>query len=110
MLRRRENYLPGTVTVDDLTLDKSNGELQCQNRTIRLTGKALQMMTFFMENPRIVFSVQTLMDRIWGWEAEAEINVVWVNISTLRKKLQELGTVMEIRAHRGTGYSLEKKA
>jgi len=63
-----------------------------------------------MENPRIIFSVQQLMDRVWGWDAEAEINVVWVNISQLRKKLNELGTRTEIRMHRGTGYSLERKA
>ena len=68
------------------------------------------MMVLFMENPRILFSVQQLMDKIWGWDAEAEINVVWVNISTLRKKLAELDTSAEIRVHRGTGYSLEKKA
>ena len=67
------------------------------------------MMVLFMENPRIVFSVQQLMEKVWGWDAEAEINVVWVNISTLRKKLAELNSETEIRAHRGTGYSLEKK-
>ena len=63
-----------------------------------------------MENPKHLFSAQQLMDKIWGWDAEAEINVVWVNISTLRKKLAELDTSAEIRVHRGTGYSLEKKA
>ncbi|MER1994372.1 MAG: helix-turn-helix domain-containing protein [Eubacteriales bacterium] len=50
------------------------------------------------------------MDRVWGWESEAEINVVWVNISQLRKKLAELRTVTEIRVHRGTGYSLERQS
>ena len=43
-------------------------------------------------------------------DAEAEISVVWVNISQLRKRLAELGSEVEIRVHRGTGYSLEKKA
>ncbi len=110
MLRRREAYIPDVIAFEDLTLDKGTGELACRDRTVRLTGKAFQMMALFMENPRILFSVQQLMDRVWGWDAEAEINVVWVNISTLRKKLAELGTQAEIRVHRGTGYSLEKKA
>ena len=110
MLRRREAYIPDVIAFEDLTLDKGTGELACRDQTVRLTGKAFQMMALFMENPRILFSVQQLMDRVWGWDAEAEINVVWVNISTLRKKLAELGTGTEIKVHRGTGYSLEKKA
>ncbi len=110
MLRRRETYVPDVVTVEDLSLDKGTGELRCGERSAHLTGKAFQMMALFMENPRILFSVQQLMDRVWGWDTEAEVNVVWVNISTLRKKLAELGTAVEIRVHRGTGYSLETKA
>ena len=110
MLRRRETFVPDVITFGDISLDKGTGELRCGERAVRLTGKTFQMMTLFMENPRILFSVQQLMDKIWGWDAEAEINVVWVNISTLRKKLSELGAETEIRVNRGTGYSLEKKA
>ena len=110
MLRRRENYVPDTLRFEDLTLDKGSCELSCGGRSVRLTGKSYQLMELFMENPRLLFSVQQLMDRVWGWDAEAEINVVWVNISQLRKKLAELGSGTEIRVHRGTGYSLEKKS
>ena len=110
MLRRRETYVPDVVAFEDLSLDKGRGEMRCGGRSVRLTGRAFQMMTLFMETPGILFSVQQLMDRIWGWDSDAEINVVWVNISTLRKRLAELGTCVEIRVHRGTGYSLEKKA
>ena len=109
MLRRRETYVPDVAVFEDLTLDKGTNELRKGDRAVRLTGKAYQMMALFMENPHIIYSVQQLMDRVWGWDTEAEINVVWVNISTLRKKLAELGTCAEIRAHRGTGYSLEWK-
>ena len=92
MLRRREAYTPDVVCWEDLELDRGSCELRCGNRSVRLTGKLYQ-----------------LMDRIWGWESETEINVVWVNISQLRKKLAELGTETEIHVHRGTGYSLERK-
>ena len=110
MLRRRETYVPAVIAWEDLQLDKSSCELRCGGNTVRLTGKMYQMMELFMEHPNQLFSVQQLMDRVWGWESEAEINVVWVNISQLRKKLNELGTETEIRVHRGTGYSLEKQA
>ncbi|MBR4500285.1 MAG: response regulator transcription factor [Clostridia bacterium] len=109
MLRRREAWVPDIITFYDLSLDKSTNELRCGDRMVRLVGKTYQMMALFMENPHILFSVQQLMDKVWGWDAEAEINVVWVNISTLRKKLAELETNAEIQVHRGTGYSLEKK-
>jgi DNA-binding response OmpR family regulator len=102
--------VPDTLRFEDLTLDKGNCELACGGSSVRLTGKSYQLMELFMENPRLLFSVQQLMDKVWGWDAEAEINVVWVNISQLRKKLAELASATEIRVHRGTGYSLEKKS
>jgi DNA-binding response OmpR family regulator len=110
MLRRRETYVPDVIVWEDLQLDKSSCELHCGQNSTRLAGKLYQLMELFMENPKHLFSVQQLMDRVWGWESEAEINVVWVNISQLRKKLAELQTVTEIRVHRGTGYSLERQS
>ena len=109
MLRRRDSYVPDTLQWEDLTLDKGSCELKCGGKSTRVTGKMYQLTELFMENPRILFSVQQLMDKIWGWDTEAEVNVVWVNISQLRKKLADLGTAAEIKVHRGTGDSLEKK-
>ena len=65
-------------------------------------------MEMLAERPGAVHTVDQIMERIWGWDSESEINVVWVNISFLRKKLKELGAHAEIRATRGAGYSLEK--
>ena len=109
MMRRRETYVPDVITWEDLQLDKGSCVLKCGSQSVRLTGKMYQMTELFMENPKHLFSAQQLMDRVWGWDSEAEINVVWVNISQLRKKLSELGSETEIRVYRGTGYALEKK-
>ena len=109
MLRRRESYVPDILQWEDLSLDKGSCELRCGPKSVRMIGKMYQLMELFLENPRILFSVQQLMDKVWGWDTETEINVVWVNISQLRKKLAELNSSAEIRVHRGTGYSLEKK-
>ena len=97
MMRRRETYVPDVITWEDLQLDKGSCELRCGTQSVRLTGKMYQMTELFMENPKHLFSAQQLMDRVWGWDSEAEINVVWVNISQLRKKLSELGSDTEIR-------------
>ena len=109
MLRRREAFIPDVIQFEDLALDKGTGELRCGDRSVRLSGKTFQMMILFMENPHILFSVQQLMDKVWGWDAEAEVNVVWVNISQLRKKLKQMGSRVDIKATRGVGYSLEAR-
>ncbi|MBQ1528996.1 MAG: winged helix-turn-helix transcriptional regulator, partial [Clostridia bacterium] len=57
-----------------------------------------------------VISTERFLEKIWGYDTDAEVNVVWVYISTLRKKLASLGTSVQIKAARGVGYSLEDKA
>lgn len=110
LTRRRSEYIHSIITCGDLTLNKGTFELSgpCGKR-IRLANREFQMMDHLMVNKGIVLSTEQLMQRIWGCDADAEINVVWVNISNLRKKLQRLGSRVEIRAHRGIGYSLEER-
>ena len=64
-------------------------------------------MELFLRAPRQVFSADRIMEQVWGWDNETEINVVWVNISNLRKKLKALGSHTALRANRGLGYLLE---
>ena len=108
LLRRKSDYIPDVLHFSDLALDKGAMELRCGEKTARLSNKAYQLMEMFMEHPRMLLSVTQIMERIWGWDSEAEINVVWVNISYLRKKLVEIGAHVEIHAARGLGYSLEQ--
>ena len=110
MLRRRTAIVPDRLRFSNLELDRATLELRCGGKSAKLTNKAFQLMELLMERPHVVFSVNQIMEHIWGWDSEAEINVVWVNISSLRKKLTELGARVEIRAKRGQGYFLEEKA
>lgn len=59
-----------------------------------------------MRSPRVIISADQIMDRVWGWNSEAAVNVVWVHISNLRKKLKAIGSSVTIRASRGLGYAL----
>ena len=68
------------------------------------------MMEMLMANPKILISTDRFMEKIWGYDSEAEINVVWVYISYLRKKLAALNANVVIKASRGVGYSLEERA
>ena len=107
MLRRGQTYRPAALTYGDLTLDPATGDLSCGDKTVRLGGREFQIMELFLRSPRQVFSADRIMEQVWGWDNEAEINVVWVNISNLRKKLKSLGSHTALRANRGLGYLLE---
>ena len=107
MLRRGDSYQPTVLAFGDITLDPASGLLTCGDRHLRLGGRELQVMELFLRWPRQVFSAQRIMEHVWGWDNEAEINVVWVNISNLRKRLKTIGSRVELRANRGLGYALE---
>ena len=107
MLRRGQTYRPAALTYGALTLDPATGDLSCGDKTVRLGGREFQIMELFLRAPRQVFSADRIMEQVWGWDNEAEINVVWVNISNLRKKLKALGSHTALRANRGLGYLLE---
>lgn len=110
MLRRSEAYQPSVLAWGDVTLDPGTGLLACGGQSVRLGGREFQVMELFLRNPRQVFSAGRIMERIWGWDDEAEINVVWVNISNLRKKLKAIGSRVTLKVNRGLGYALEDEA
>ncbi len=110
MLRRSESYRPTVLAFGDIRLDPGSGELSCGDSSVRLSGREFQVMELFMRSPRQVFSADRIMERVWGWDNEAEINVVWVNVSNLRKKLKAIGSGVSLRANRGLGYVLEEEA
>lgn len=109
ILRRSEAYQPTVLTYGDVTLDPTTGLLSCGGQSLRLGGRELQVMELLIRSPRQVFSAERIMERVWGWDNEAEINVVWVNISNLRKKLRAIGSHVTLRANRGLGYVLEEE-
>lgn len=108
ILRRSEAYQPTVLAYGDLTLNPGSGNLRCGREAIRLSGREFQIMELFLRSPRQVFSAERIMERVWGWDNEAEINVVWVNISNLRKKLRAIGSHVTLQANRGLGYALEE--
>ena len=95
----------GSVSLDRLTF-----ELKCGENSVRLANKEFQLLEMLMQNPGQVISAETFMDKIWGWDSDSELNVVWVYISYVRKKLQSVGADVKITAVRNVGYTLEKTA
>ena len=99
-----------TISFGGVTLDCASYDLRGPGGGTKLAGKEFQMMEMLMRNPRKLISAETFMDRIWGFDSEAELNIVWVYISTLRKKLKSVEADIEIKAQRGVGYYLEVRS
>ena len=109
MTRRQSNLTDNVLTVGNLNLNRSTFEMSVGDEKVRLANKDFQMMEMLMVNPGQIISTERFMEKIWGYDSETEINVVWVYVSNLRKKLTSLGADVEIKAVRNQGYSLEKR-
>lgn len=109
MLRRQDAFVPDTVSFESLTLNRKNFELIGNGQVFTLANKEFQMIEMFFRNPGQYISTEQFMESIWGYEAQAEINVVWVCISSLRKKISAIDPNVIIKAKRGVGYMLECK-
>lgn len=109
LTRRKSELTANVLTLGAISLNRSNYELSNGSASFRLGNKEFQMLEMLMSNPNRLISTEQFMERIWGCEAEADISVVWVYISYLRKKLSSISKNIEIKATRGVGYSLEEQ-
>jgi DNA-binding response OmpR family regulator len=109
LTRRGGDYSHSLLRFGDLELNKSTFELCGPQGRIRLAGKEFQVMEMLLAVPGRVIPTGRFMERIWGYDSDSEINVVWVYVSYLRKKLAALEANIKIRASRNAGYSLESK-
>ena len=105
-ITRQGKEVDNKLAYGDLVLDRASFALSTPHGDVQLANKEFQMMEMLMANPGNVISVETFMERIWGYDTETESNVVWVYISYLRKKLTALKSTVKIKALRNAGYSL----
>ena len=110
MTRTRTAQADSRLKMGNVTLDRATYELSTPTGSFRLANKEFQMMEILMSNPKNPISSERFMEKIWGYDSEAEINVVWVYISYLRKKLSVLHANIQIKAQRNAGYTLEEMA
>ena len=97
------------LTLGNITLDQATFELSSPHGSFRLANKEYQMMELLLRNPRQLIPTERFLERIWGYDSDVELNVVWVYISYLRKKLAALKADIQIKATRNAGYSLEER-
>ena len=109
-LRREERHQTNTKVKfsGELLIDYSERNVYIQNQPIGLVKKEFDIVELLSQNAGQVFDKERIYERVWGYDSEAELNVVWVYLSNLRKKLSSLDADIQIRATRNAGYSLEE--
>lgn len=116
LLARIKNVLKRTNGVDnvnqiefgDLSLNLETCNLKCKDSSIELGGKELELMQLLMLNKGQVVNRESLANKIWGYDSEAEYNNVEVYITFIRRKLKILKSNVKIKAIRGIGYKMEE--
>lgn len=106
-MTRSQEGKDSRLSFGNITLDRASFTLASPTGSFRLANKEYQMMEILMSNPHNLVSAERFLEKIWGFDSEAEINVVWVYISYLRKKLAALHANVQIKAVRNAGYTLE---
>ena len=100
-----------SLSCGDLLLGQKDGKLKNTEtgQDVKLGAKEFQLMELFLRNPGQILAKETLHERVWGLESDAEYNNLEVYVSFLRKKLGFIGSRMKIKATRGMGYALEEE-
>ncbi len=109
MTRTQSAQTDSRMSFGNITLDQTTYELSSPSGSFRLANKEYQMMELLLRNPHQLIPSERFLEKIWGYDSDVELNVVWVYISYLRKKLTALQADIQIKATRNAGYSLEKK-
>ena len=110
MTRTQAGQTDTRLQAGNVTLDCASFELTGPAGSYKLANKEFQMMEMLMRNPKNLISTEHFMDRVWGYDSDAELSVVWVYISYLRKKLTAIGADIQIKAQRNAGYCLEARS
>ncbi len=108
-ITRTETQTESKLKFGNVSFDRSTFELSSPAGSFRLANKEFQMMEMLISNPHSIIPAERFMEKIWGFDSDAEINVVWVYISYLRKKLTALHANITIKSYRNAGYSLEEE-
>ena len=106
LLRRPNVFVACVMTLGNIELNRDTFTMMTSKGQVLLNNKEFQLIEYFMMNSNQVLSTDLIMEKVWGLDSEAEINVVWVNISSLRKKLATIEADVTIKSARGLGYQL----
>jgi len=108
LLRRRQPRQGETLHFADIVLNTATREVKRGEQAIRLTTKEFDLLELLMRHPRQVLRMDTIYERVWGYDYNGESNVVEVYISYLRSKLEAGDKPRLIHTVRGVGYVIKE--
>ena len=108
--RRKSAPQVQELSFGDLTLDRETAQLRCTatGKSVNLGAKEYHLMELFIRNPHQLLPRESIVERVWGFDNEAEYNNLSVYLTFLRRKIAFIGSSVEIKASRGLGYMLEE--
>ncbi len=104
--REKEEHTPD-LQVGNTMLSRVTYEVATEKGSLSLANKEYQLLELLFRNEGKYISSEQFMERIWGFDSESEINVVWAHLSSVRKKLENIGSDLKIKSVRNLGYTLE---
>ncbi|MFV0379545.1 MAG: response regulator transcription factor [Anaerorhabdus sp.] len=107
MTRRERDVTESVLRLGNIALNRVTFEISSAKGSYRLANKEFQVLEMLMNSNGKFITTEQFMERIWGYDSESEINVVWAHISYVRKKLALLEADVKISAVRSMGYALE---
>jgi DNA-binding response OmpR family regulator len=108
MTRRRNEFTGDSLAFGDISLYLPTQELRRAEHSVALAKKEFLILELLLQNSRQIIPKERFIEKIWGYNTEAEYNAIEVYISFLRRKLSAVGSGVQIRAVRGVGYLLEE--
>ncbi len=105
--RKGEIQVSDDLDFGDIKLTPSTLVLTKDSQEIKLTLRECELLEFLILRKGLIASKEMIIDKLWGFDSEAEHNNVEVYISFLRKKLSFLKSNVIIATTRGVGYALE---
>ena len=107
-MTRTQTATDSALRFGNVTLDRATFQLSTPKGSYRLANKEFQILELLLRDPHTLVSTERILEKVWGYDSDAELSVVWVYISYLRKKLAALDASIGIKASRNAGYCLEE--
>lgn len=106
--RQTEIIINEEINIGNMNFNSLKGEIKVNGQTLKLTSKESQILEILIKNKALVISKEQLMEKIWGFQSDIELNNIEVYLSYLRKKLAMIDCGIKIETIRARGYCLKE--
>lgn len=106
--RQTETIVNEEINIGNMRFNFLKGEIKINGQTLKLTSKESQIFEILAKNKNMVVSKGQLMEKIWGFQSDIELNNIEVYLSYLRRKLAVSDCAVTIETIRARGYCLKE--